>query len=161
MCTRFADATICIPGNHLQHRAVATSCNWVVQECTLSYLNAANKPKTRVVVCPALLLPGNSVPGWTISRESLETREIQAAVYINNWQQTPTFLTFCIQTQWERETYCKTSTRAMLQYPVPSTSTLYNPVCSTQAKLARNRDKLFLIKQSLLAHAFRSFQCSF
>ena len=83
------------------------------------------------------------------------------AVYINNWQQTPTFLTFCIQTQWEREKYCKTSTRAMLQYPVPSTSTLYNPVCSTQAKLARNRDKLFLIKQSLLAHAFRSFQCSF
>ena len=83
------------------------------------------------------------------------------AVYINNWQQTPTFLTFCIQTHWEREKYCKTSTRAMLQYPVPSTSTLYNPVCSTQAKLARNRDKLFLIKQSLLAHAFRSFQCSF
>ena len=113
------DATICIPGNPLQHRAVATSCNWVVQECTLSYLNAANKPKTRVVVCPALVLPGNSVPGWTISRDPGKPGKYKfVAVYINNWQQTPTFLTFCIQTQWEREKYCKTSTRAVLQYSI-------------------------------------------
>ena len=30
----------------------------------------------RVRVCPALVLPGNSIPGWTISRESRESREI-------------------------------------------------------------------------------------
>ena len=54
----------------------------------------------RVVVCPALVLPGNSVPGWTISRDPGKPGKYKfVAVYINNWQQTPTFLTFCIQTQ--------------------------------------------------------------